>query len=100
MQAGQRNVHSPVLEGTYLRPVKPGLIGKLILREPFLDSERLDASTQPLLNLLPLHQSSFAVFCLNAYYLYVEITACGELTHSCKLERLVGRVRPLRRSDV
>lgn len=49
MQAGQCDVHSSVLERTYLRPMKPGLVRKLILRESSLLSERPHSSAQSLL---------------------------------------------------
>ena len=77
MQAGQCNVHSPVLERTYLRPVKPRFVRKLILRPAPLLTKGPHTCAQPLLDFLPLHQKQFRGILLKRILLIRRVSVRG-----------------------
>jgi hypothetical protein len=59
VETADRNVHSPVLKGTHLRPVEAGEIREFVLRPPSFRTKVTNARTQPPLNLFTLQQEQF-----------------------------------------
>src|SRR3974377_1959444 len=64
MQAGECHVHSAVLKSSYLCPMKPGQICKLILSPTTFPPQFPNSGTQSLLNFLKLQQGQFRVILL------------------------------------